>query len=175
MAVPVLSEPVHFRNFVWQIKIFPFTRPGKSIKSLAFYVLCKDPSGSESWSCNASLDLKVKSYHQDRSDGVRKISHLFCQQEAECGFTYYTSWNKICLNDRIVKAGAVTFKAVVEVFESGGGWTSRIPEDDLLKSREKDLKLVPKTYDRPSPKWTEYQEWTAEMVSKMDVGVKKGR
>ena len=167
LSRPVLSKPVHFRNFEWQIKIFPFTRPGKSIKSLAFYVLCKDPSGSESWSCNASLNLMVKSY-QVSSDNVRKISQLFCQQQAECGFTYYSRWNEICLNERFVKDGAVKFKAVVEVFENGV--TSRFPDDvgdDLLKWREKKLKLVHKTCAGLNPKWTEYQEWIAELVIKI--------
>lgn len=91
-----LSPPTYVRNLPWRIMVMvrnPRNQP--EAKSLGFFLQCNGESDSTTWSCNASAELRLKSFKAGQEAFVQKIKHLFYSKENDWGFSIFIAWNDI--------------------------------------------------------------------------------
>ncbi|XP_055857807.1 ubiquitin carboxyl-terminal hydrolase 7-like [Episyrphus balteatus] len=96
-----LSPPTYVRNLPWRIMVMvrnPRNQP--EAKSLGFFLQCNGESDSTTWSCNASAELRLKSFKAGQEAFVQKIKHLFYSKENDWGFSIFIAWNDIFNPDK---------------------------------------------------------------------------
>ncbi|XP_055922238.1 ubiquitin carboxyl-terminal hydrolase 7-like [Eupeodes corollae] len=91
-----LSPPTYVRNLPWRIMVMVRNaRNQPETKSLGFFLQCNGESDSTTWSCNASAELRLKSFKAGQEAFVQKIKHLFYSKENDWGFSIFIAWNDI--------------------------------------------------------------------------------
>lgn len=91
-----LSPPTYVRSLPWRIMVMVRnTRNQPETKSLGFFLQCNGESDSTTWSCNASAELRLKSFKPGQEAFVQKIKHLFYSKENDWGFSIFITWNDI--------------------------------------------------------------------------------
>lgn len=91
-----LSPPTYVRNLPWRIMVMVRNaRNQPEAKSLGFFLQCNGESDSTTWSCNASAELRLKSFKPGQESFVQKIKHLFYSKENDWGFSTFIAWHEI--------------------------------------------------------------------------------
>lgn len=78
--------------------------------------MCNADTESSVWSCNVDVEFRLLSVKQDQYPFVRKIRHLFSNDESDAwGFSRFISWNDV-LNpeNNYVQNDCITVEVHVE-------------------------------------------------------------
>uniref|UniRef100_F1KSM5 Ubiquitin carboxyl-terminal hydrolase 7 n=1 Tax=Ascaris suum TaxID=6253 RepID=F1KSM5_ASCSU len=141
----VLNKPIkgpceQIGGFSWRIMAMPKTPSrGKkaSTKCLGFFVECCKHLHSETWSCKASAELRLKSQKKGVEDFVRRIDHVYTARENDWGYSSYATWDEITdESSGYVNNGVVMLEALVKV---------ELPKNlppDQLKKKVKDYMAI---------------------------------
>ena len=93
----VSSPPIIAHNLKWRILIKPIYdgQEDQQNKSLGYYLRCDGPDGgsaASSWSCQATVDLRVIALKKVADSASRKYSHLFTFKGEYWGYKDYLKW-----------------------------------------------------------------------------------
>ncbi|PIK35425.1 putative ubiquitin carboxyl-terminal hydrolase 7 [Apostichopus japonicus] len=123
-----LSTPCIVRNLPWKIMaMLRTTQSGdRPSKSLGFFLQCNGESESQSWSCQATAELRLIN-QSGGQDHVRKIMHLFYFKENDWGFSHFLSWNEMLDEEKgFVKDDTIILEAHVTADAPHGvSWDSK--------------------------------------------------
>ncbi|XP_071482603.1 ubiquitin carboxyl-terminal hydrolase 7-like [Diadema antillarum] len=124
-----LGSAVTVRNLPWKIMAMPRTSHNsaeRSSRSLGFFLQCNADSDSQTWSCQATAELKLLNQHGG-SPHVKKISHLFYSKENDWGFSHFMAWSDLLDPEKgYVKDDAITLEVhVVADAPHGVSWDSK--------------------------------------------------
>lgn len=123
-----LSTPCIVRNLPWKIMaMLRTTQSGdRPSKSLGFFLQCNGESESQSWSCQATAELRLINQHGGQ-DHVKKIMHLFYFKENDWGFSHFLSWNELLDEEKgFVKDDTIILEAHVTADAPHGvSWDSK--------------------------------------------------
>ena len=120
----LLSPPVMAHNLKWRIVIKPNNieeNRGQQKKTLGYFLRCDGPDGgseSSSWSCQATIDLRVMAVKQG-VDNISKIGPgLFSSNNKGWGYEEYMEWADVENTKRgLIENNSVTFLASVTADE----------------------------------------------------------
>jgi len=70
-------------------------KDGQSNRTLGIFLYCHGKSDSSSWSCNVEAEFRLLSFRNEQDQYVRKMRHLFCNEEFNWGFPKFISWNVV--------------------------------------------------------------------------------
>ena len=119
----VSSPPIIAHNLKWRILITPKYdgQEGQQTKSLGYYLYCDGPDGgspASSWSCQATVDLRVISLKKVDYSASKQFSHLYTSKADRWGYKAYLKWADVESTKRgLIEADSVTFLALVAADE----------------------------------------------------------
>ncbi|XP_030854698.1 ubiquitin carboxyl-terminal hydrolase 7 isoform X4 [Strongylocentrotus purpuratus] len=124
-----LSTSITVRNLPWKIMAMPRTSHNsaeRSSRSLGFFLQCNAESDSQTWSCQATAELRLLNQTGGQSH-VKKISHLFYSKENDWGFSHFMAWSDLLDPEKgYVKDDAITLEVhVVADAPHGVSWDSK--------------------------------------------------
>uniref|UniRef100_A0A914ZZI9 MATH domain-containing protein n=2 Tax=Parascaris univalens TaxID=6257 RepID=A0A914ZZI9_PARUN len=113
---PIKGPCEQISGFLWRITAMPKTSSRGKKKCLGFFVECCRHLHSESWSCKASAELRLKSQKEGVVDFVRRIDHVYTARENDWGYSSYATWDEITdESSGYVSNGVVILEALVRV------------------------------------------------------------
>ncbi|CDW59670.1 MATH domain containing protein [Trichuris trichiura] len=84
-------------------------------KCLGFFLQCCPDSYSDSWSCQASAELRMISQRPSVSDFVRKTTHEYTAKENDWGYSCFMTWADVLdENQGYLKDGGITLAVLVK-------------------------------------------------------------
>ncbi|XP_022103325.1 ubiquitin carboxyl-terminal hydrolase 7-like [Acanthaster planci] len=91
-----LSPAVIVRNLPWKIMAMPRTSNSgeRAMKTLGFFLQCNAESESQTWSCQASAELRLLN-QRDGMDYSKRITHLFYSKENDWGFSNFIAMSDL--------------------------------------------------------------------------------
>ncbi|XP_050425413.1 ubiquitin carboxyl-terminal hydrolase 7 isoform X1 [Adelges cooleyi] len=127
-----LSAPCYVRDLPWKIMIMHrLGQDNRSAKpnqpSVGFFLQCNGDSDNNSWSVNATAELRVISQKEGTTNIERKIQHLFYPKENDWGFSFFMSWEDITDESKgFIKNDTVIFEVFVSADAPHGvSWDSK--------------------------------------------------
>ena len=108
----VASHTTYVYGYPWRIAIKP--KQDGDTKNLGFFLHCHSHISHLTWSCQASVELRVVSHK--KNDFTKTFSHLFCAKNSFKGFSKFMSWDDLVDPENgFVKDDTVTFEAKVAI------------------------------------------------------------
>uniref|UniRef100_A0A5S6QPL5 RING-type domain-containing protein n=1 Tax=Trichuris muris TaxID=70415 RepID=A0A5S6QPL5_TRIMR len=114
-----IKGPAKIVNGVpWKIMVMPrqhtVAKKGNQ-KCLGFFLQCCPDSYSDSWSCQASAELRMISQRPSVSDFVRKTTHEYTAKENDWGYSCFMTWADVLdENQGYLKDGGITLAVLVK-------------------------------------------------------------
>ncbi len=113
----VASHPTYVYGYPWRIAIKP--KQDGDTKNLGFFLHCYSHISYQkdfTFSCQASVQLRVVSHKKNDFTKTKTFSHLFCAKNSFKGFSKFMSWDDLVDPENgFVKDDTVTFEAKVAI------------------------------------------------------------
>ncbi|XP_071796700.1 ubiquitin carboxyl-terminal hydrolase 7-like [Asterias amurensis] len=123
-----LSPSVIVRNLPWKIMAMQRTSNSgeRTTKTLGFFLQCNAESESQTWSCQASAELRLLN-QRDGPDHTKQIIHLFYSKENDWGFSHFIAWSDLLDPEKgYIKDDAIVLEVqVVADAPHGVSWDSK--------------------------------------------------
>ncbi|CAD6201240.1 GSCOCG00000045001-RA-CDS [Cotesia congregata] len=98
MKTPQYSSVWVIRNLLWKIMVHPVSSGGlknQSTESLGFFLQCDTKDLSNSWGCDAVVELRLLSNKEGEKPFTRRIQHFYYSLESDWGFTHFIPWKDL--------------------------------------------------------------------------------